>query len=306
MSFKYRGSIVTLSNYQEIFKGLSLDYLDEIRLAIMDDTPIGTYINRAVSYEDGVAKLSEVRKSLRVHVPKRFISLGVSSDVTRAIRLLFEKKGEAVLMELSPYLDVNGVSRLPDNTLKSMVVALASEGVSLSEINFLNVPVDNIPYILVGLIKKYPMWLVAEYSNINSDTMNELLRAFTLGVDVLPFTVGTWDAECVTLLLSAYKKVDLPSIMEHINYMFEKGQLTEIIQAYESKLDFGVLCLKGEDGTPLFNEYQMNVLRRCLENDVLTEEIYDYTKSDMEMQDLFDIEMSKKTGKRLGGSLRKH
>ena len=45
MSFKYQMELVTMDNYREIFSGSTVDILDEIRSAVLDDTPIANFIN---------------------------------------------------------------------------------------------------------------------------------------------------------------------------------------------------------------------------------------------------------------------
>ena len=53
--------------------------------------------------------------------------------------------------------------------------------------------------------------------------------------------------------------------------------------------------MKDEEGYPCFNQYQMFVLRKAIKQGVLTKEMYDFRKSDMEMQDLLDKELEKQS-----------
>ena len=62
MSFRFGPKIITLDNYKEVFKVCSPDILDEIRLAILDDVPIGQYIQLC---GQDYYKLNQIRKAIR-------------------------------------------------------------------------------------------------------------------------------------------------------------------------------------------------------------------------------------------------
>lgn len=303
MSFRFKGCVCSLNNYVSIFKGLNSDFIDEIRLAILDDTPIGDYISVLVEDKDGARKLSQIRKALREYVPLAFITTEVSAEVMEYIRLLYAERGEAALDQLSPYIKLGVSPELSDKTLKEIITVLY-HGVDISKVNFNNVETANVSVVASGLIKGYPMWLVAEMP-LDTDYMQVLIQGMKVGVDVHPFLIGDWDIECVKYLISQVRRVNLSEILENVNCNFNIEQLKEVISAALSNVDFGLLCLKEDGGQPVFNEYQMEVVKDCLVADVLTEEIYDYNKSDMDMRDLYNIEISKKKGnKRLGGSLK--
>lgn len=303
MSFRFKGCICSLNNYTTVFKGANSDFIDEIRLAILDDTPIGDYLPVLFEDKNGAKKLSQIRKALRDYLPLNFIMTTVSAEVMEYIRLLYNERGEEALLQLSPYIKQGSKPDLSDDTLKKIIIAVYS-GADISSVNFNNVETSNVPIIISGLTKGYPMWLVSEM-HLSKEFLEVLMKGMKVGVDIHPFLIGDWDIFCVEYLISQAKRVNLSEILENVNCNFNLGQLQEVISAAMSKVDFGLLCLKEEGGQPVFNEYQMEVLKDCLVDDVLTQEIYDYNKSDMDMRDLYNIEISsKKKNKRLGGSLK--
>lgn len=303
MSFNFKGCNCTLNNYATVFKGIPSDFIDEIRLAILDDTPIGDYLIRLLKDKDGANKLAQIRKALRDYVPVEFILTDVSAEVMEYIRRLYNTKGEEALMQLSPYINLGSKTNLSNDTLKQIIIAAYSD-VDISKVDFNKVETQNVSLIILGLTKGYPMWLISEMS-LPTEVIEVLMQGMSLGIDIHPFLIGNWNAECIRYLLANYKRINLAEVLENVNSHFTYGQLEEVVSAAMSKVDFGLLCLKEEGGQPVFNEYQMEVIRDCLVDDVLTEEIYDCTKSDMDMRDLYELELSKKTkNKRLGGSLK--
>lgn len=76
----YQGREITLDNYRTVFKGYSLDTLDEIRSALLDSTPIFPYLRR--SPED----LHQIRLAMLEAVPGDFFTL--SAPVLKEVRAL--------------------------------------------------------------------------------------------------------------------------------------------------------------------------------------------------------------------------
>lgn len=303
MSFQYHGVMVSLNNYVSVFDGLftsearsknsSMDFIDEIRLAILDDTPIGDFIDKCLKLPSGCAKLREIRKSLREFVPIRFINVNESSEVIEAIRSLYVRKGESALGVIESYVQdyINGV--ISSGVLLKIITAV-SEDADISMVDFKNVPANNVSAVVVGLIKGYPMWLVADV-NMSHEKMQIFMQAMMLGVDVHPYLEGDWNNQCMQLVISLSSKDYYDELIQNINCNFEHGQLEEIVEAASDNTDFGLLCMKDEEGYPCFNQYQMFVLRKAIKQGVLTKEMYDFRKSDMEMQDLLDKELEKQS-----------
>ena len=76
----------TVTDGQVMKSYIAQDILDEIELAILYDTQIGVYIDRCG--EDWL-KLSQIRKSIRSFIPKKYISTGLSANVIGKFRELY-------------------------------------------------------------------------------------------------------------------------------------------------------------------------------------------------------------------------
>lgn len=283
MSFKYKGVLCTLNNYSELFGSLSEDFIDEIRLAILDDTQIGGYLDETIKSVDGANKLSQIRKALRDFVPVEFISLKVSAEITSLVRALYLKQGADGLSKAEQYFPkTGGLLVVPEEILKHILLLLI-EGIDISRINFIHVNKANIDIIAAGLLKGYPMWLVAE-GGYSRNYLSLLVSAMKVGLDIHPFCEDDWSYERMSYLVQSADSVKRYNILAYISPKFDEGRLREIIYAANNHIDFAKLCQKDSDGNPLFNEYQMAVLSRAMLRGILIDEVYDWRMSDIEME----------------------
>lgn len=302
MSFKYNGSVVNLGNYLSIFKDLEVDMLDEIRSAILDDTPIAGYIKYC---GNDSYKLGQLRMAVREYLPKEFINPRLSGKCIYYLRQLY--RCDISLKPFERYIPKNGNPTIECSSLEIVLKAVLN-GADIRRVNFNTVPTENIELVCEGLIKGYPMWLCTSADvNLPNSVIKQLMKGMQLGVDIHPFLDGTWSESQIVAVLSNTTRFDVNSLLEHINSKFSIAQIMEVVYVARKKLDFTLLCKKDEDGNPVFNEYQMNVIGLCMEDEVLTKEIYNPMLSDMEMNDLRVKELEKidkEKRRKLSGTLR--
>ena len=302
MSFKHNGVLVTLGNYLEIFKNYEPDVLDEIRSAVLDDTPISSFIKYCVT---DAYKLGQLRMAVREYVPKEYINPRLSGKCLYYIRQL-HRIGIS-LDSLEKYIPKRGKPTIEDSNLELIIQAVYC-GADIRKVDFNIVPTENMDVICEGLLKGYPMWLCVDTdSKLSNSMIRQLMKGMQLQVDIHPFLDGTWSEEQVISVLSNANRIDVNLLLEHINSKFSVSQITEITRTARRRLDFTLLCMKEEDGSPSFNEFQMDVLSRCLDDNVLTQEIYNPMLSDMEMEDLYIAEkekIAKEQRKKLSGTLK--
>lgn len=283
MSFRYKGVLCTLNNYSELFGSLSEDFIDEIRLAILDDTQIGGYLDETIKSVDGANKLSQIRKALRDFVPVEFISLKVSAEITSLVRELYLKQGADGLAKAGKYFPkTTSLLVVPEEILKHILLLLI-EDIDISRINFIHVNKANIDIIAAGLLKGYPMWLVAE-GGYSKEYLSLLVSAMRLGLDIHPFCEEDWSSERINCLVQNADSVKRYNILAYVSPKFDEGRLREIIYAANNHIDFARLCQKDSEGNPLFNEYQMSVLSRAMLRGIPIDEICDWRMSDLEME----------------------
>ncbi len=302
MSFNFKGRVVTLNNYEIIFKGYSVDILDEIRSAILDDTPISSYINacRTNSYT-----LNQLRLATREYLPKQYLNTNLSGRSIKLIRDLYKSKVD--ISPISKYIPLGG-NPILDNDDLELILETMYNGADISKVDFSIVPKNNIAMICKGLIKGYPMWLFTnEGKEYDNDLILQLIKGMSLGIDIHPFVKGDWNVKSVVHILSYSKRININNLMSNINSNFDLSQISAVIQCMLSKLDYELLCKKDSKGIPVFNAYQMYILHDCLMHDILTEEIYDPNLSDMDMNDLLQKEINKRLeecNRKLAGTLK--
>ena len=281
MSFTYKGVLITLSNYLEVFKDLEVDIQDEIRSAILDDTPIADYIG--VCERDSY-KLGQFRMALREYVPKMFLQTKLSGRCMYLIRYCCRNNID--LMPMKRYV----VPRIciPVKTFERLLELLIS-GVDIRRVDFRIVQDDVVPIICEGLIKGYPMWQCVNGDKVLSASyIRQLMKGMRLNVDISPFLTGDWSEEQLVYLLSNANEVDLSEVVSYINPHFSVDHLEEVIALAELGYDYSLICIQDEEGFPLFNEYQMSVIGKAIRDDVLCDEIYNPEVSDMDMEDIYE------------------
>lgn len=313
MSVVIDGKIATLGNYLELTKKYSADIQDEVRSAILDDTPISPYIKRC---KDDSFRLNQIRLAIREYVPSRYISTHLSATNTRWVRKI-HSKGYS-LKVLDRYVTKSGVLSIPCETL-DLVLSAYFDGVNVDSVDFNTVRGDLAGLVCAGLKKGYPMWIVTESpTNPSQDYLRLLMKCMNLNLDIHPFLEGNWDEERVQLIASNASKLEYTVLMKHVNSRFSKEQLEIVIGVAVKYFDFLPLCLKDEDGYPVFNEYQMQVLSEVIEftgkaeqlgkTGIDIEEFLKPSMSDADMYKLFKkrvSEIEKVEGRVLGGTLPK-
>lgn len=301
MAFKHKGVLVTLNNYMEIFNGLEPDVLDEIRSAVLDDTPISPFI-KACQFDS--YKLGQFRLALREYVPKEYLNPKLSGSCIHLVRQCYRAN-----IDLSPLLYyIKGSLKLENDSIERIIKVMIAGG-DIRKVDFTIVPKDNISIICEGLIKGYPMWLcVSNEGYLTPSFIRQLMKGMQLQIDIHPFLNGKWSEEQLVLILSNARSLNVNELLEYVNYKFSVEHLVEVIDTVRNNLDYTLLCLQDDDGTPSFNSYQMAVLSKAIKDDVICEEIYNPNINDMDMGDIYEKLIAKKEAERkplLKGQLKK-
>lgn len=304
MSFKYQMNLVTMDNYKDIFKDSTPDILDEIRSAVLDDTPIANFI---ICCGSDSYKLSQFRMALREFVPPKYLNKCLTGNHINLIRQIYARRGEDGLKPLEDYIhSFSGYSFTEETFSRILKTALNAGSAKMSKIDFGRVQTSNIDAVCDGIEKGYPMWLCAE-EPISCEMMRLMMQGMLLGVDIHPFLNGNWSEEVVTVILTNTRVISVAELLSWVTDKFSLGEIQEVMKAMRFRLDWTLLCAKNSDGEPLFNEYQMAIISQCLIADVLTDDIYNPRLSDIEMQDRYmsAVSAKAKTVARFGGSLKR-
>ena len=284
MSFRYKGSTVTLENYREVFGVCSPDILDEIRSAVLDDTAIAPFINdcRNDSY-----LLGQLRMAVRELVPVNLLSTGITGKTVYNIRQAFSKSIDVT--PLSVYYD-SKTAKIDKSSIEVLSDFLLL-GVDLDMVAFTKVPADLIPLMCKGLYKGYPMWLFLEGDFPSAKRMEILMRGMTLGLDIQSFLSTAWDEGVLILLFSYSRSLDINYILSLITADFGIESVRILLDLLSGGHDIKRLCVRDTSGAPVYNEYQLYELSRAIQQGVFTEamlnpELSDYEISTLRRQEL--------------------
>ena len=261
MSVVISGKVATLGNYLELTKGYSTDIQDEVRSAILDDTPISPYIKKC---KNDSFKLNQIRLAIREYVPSRYISTHLSATNLKWIRKI-SSKGYSLYV-LDNYLSKGGVLSISCDAL-DLVLSAYYDGVDVASVDFTTVSEDVVGLVCAGLRKGYPMWVITEsHTQKSAEFIRVLMKCMSLNLDIHPFLSDGWDVERVQLIASNASRLEYvyAVLMKHINSRFSKEQLEIIIEVAKDYLDFLPLCLKDEDGYPVFNTWQLDAISKVI------------------------------------------
>ena len=288
MSFKFKSTMVTMSNYQEIFKECTPDILDEIRSAVLDDTPISKYIKGC---GDDSYKLGQIRMALREMIPHEYLSTEMTGRTIYYIRQGFNKG-----IDMSPVLRYikNSHITVEEDTLEQLTGCVCV-GVSIEFVDFTVVPNNLVNTVCKGLKNGYPMWLLIEEGcTLSEETMRVLMRGMQLGIDVHPFLNGLWQSKELYLLFSYVKSVDINKLLGQITHKFDVERLKIILRLASRGIDYTPLCAKDTEGFPVYNQYQMYELASAIEDDCATEAMFNINLSDMDIFVMHEEELKRK------------
>ena len=289
MSFQFKEITVTLENYKQIFKNCTPDVLDEIRSAVLDDTPIASFIDECGtdSY-----KLGQIRIGLREMMPLGFLNPNLTGRTIYLIRQCL--KNNISVDDLFVYVDEDKL-KLPSGTIEKLA-EFVYLGADISMIDFTKVKESKIELVLQGLLYHYPMWLIID-EDYPISYMKSLMRGMQLEIDITPFLSGKWSEQQMFLLFSYSKRIDIIDFMSKINEQFDVESLKVLLKLYKENVPITTLCVQDQDGTPIYNSYQIEELGKAIKDKTITHEMYNPLLSDKSMSVLHEKELEKRKPK---------
>lgn len=289
MSFQFKEITVTLENYKQIFKNCTPDVLDEIRSAVLDDTPIASFIDECGtdSY-----KLGQIRIGLREMMPLGFLNTNLTGRTIYLIRQCL--KNNISVDDLFVYVDEDKL-KLPSGTIEKLA-EFVYLGADISMIDFTKVKESKIDLVLQGLLYHYPMWLIID-EDYPIPYMKSLMRGMQLEIDITPFLSGKWSEQQMFLLFSYSKRIDIMDFMSKINEQFDVESLKVLLKLYKENVPITTLCVQDQDGTPIYNSYQIEELGKAIKDKTITHEMYNPLLSDKSMSVLHEKELEKRKPK---------
>lgn len=273
MSFRYKRKVITMGNYKEVFGVCSPDVLDEIRSALLDDTPIAAYIEPCGtdSY-----KLGQIRMAIREGVPAGLISSWITGKTMYNIR-----RGVAAGIDMGCLVRYFGVL---DEDILEKLSEFVLLGTDISKVDFTMVPAKLVNIVCKGLHKGYPMWLiVGNGCCLDENVVDALMRGMALGIDVHPFIDGSWNINMLLLIFSYAGSADLSKVVPYISSKFDIDLIKELLDLAVQGIDISRLASVDKEGYPIYNRYQVYEIGRAIVQGIDTEEMYNPELADLDI-----------------------
>ena len=280
---RFQGIPVTLENYKEIFRDCIPDVLDEIRLAVLDDTNIIPYIDACGSDS---YKLGQFRLAIREGVPTRFLSVKLTARAVYCIRRCFANN-----ISLEPLVKYyNGTSIAIPVDIFEMIAETLSLGGDITQIDFYDVKDDILEIICKGLVRGYPMQMFVD-DRFTQGYIRLLMRGLDLCIDINPFMEDIWEEDQLITIFASSSKIDISLLMQYVSPKFPCETISSLIKIMSNGLDIDRLAYRDSDGYPIYSNYQIEVLGIALEmmkNGINCEDVFNPKLSDKQMEDMLD------------------
>lgn len=280
---RFQGIPVTLDNYKDIFRDCIPDVLDEIRLAVLDDTNIIPYLD---SCGTDSYKLGQFRLAIREGVQSRFLSMKLTAKTIYSIRKCFS---EGISLEpLLKYYSGTNIT-LPVDVFEIIVETLSLGG-DISKIDFYDVKDEVLEIICKGLVRGYPMQMFVD-DRFTESYIRLLMRGLDLSIDISPFMKDIWDEDQLITIFANSSKVDIGLLMQYISPKFPSDTIRSLVTILSKGLDIDKLAYRDSDGFPIYSTYQIDVLGDALEvmrNGINCEDLFNPKLSDKQMEDMLE------------------
>ena len=280
---QYHGVELTLDNIWEFLDNPDTAIMDEVRLAVMDNTPIGKYIDLCGTDD---YKLKQIRMALRENFPSEYLHNALTADCIKELRYMYAHNIDLGIVE--PYLDLRGEVLI-------YILKAVHKGADISSIDFNKIKYSLIPVVARGLLHGYPLAILQErYDTFLTEAyVTLLLPCLQVGVDIKPFVEHEWSMEILTMLTRAQVDgADINYLLQFITPKSTKGFVRAVLDAQAKGVaeeDLRRLCLRDEDGYSIYNEFQVSALTDAILSGrlhLIGDTIFNPTLSDKVMRDM--------------------
>lgn len=271
---RYKDIEVTLANYKDIFSAKLPEIQDEIRSAILDDTPIGAYID-----ECGIDsyKLSQIRCAMRELIDPDYLDVLLSGDTIFYIRMGF--RANIYMGEIKRYIGVL------EPEMIEKIAKTCYLGVDVSKMDFTKVRQSLFDIMCQGLAMGYPMWLLQDIEIDDTRYIEKLMQGLKLGFDIHPFISNRWSETVLSLLFSLDKSI-YTKVLPYINYSVDSDVVKYLIDCIKNNKDASVVMKKDNEGWLIYDSYQCCVLLNYLSQGYDISKALDVHLSDKKMEDI--------------------
>lgn len=291
----WQGKVVSLSNYEDVFKGYSKDTLEVIRGALFDSTPIESYLSR---FKNNPYMLWQVKLAIDEGVDSEWFSIcssGVSLERVRSI----VKRG----INLKALKELLKGTKLSDNYL-SYVFKWYENGICLDRYDFSILPENLLDVFDQGISLGYPMEIFNNGVQFDKAYIIACLKIISSGKKVTKFLDGDWDLANMLLLSQYSRSKYYDKFIDYINKSITPSVLEEIFLCCKVGMPLAEVSSLDSDGVYVYSGPNISIARETFLKKL------DYTKvlvpgiSVSEASSILS-DMEIKYGKKVSGRFRK-
>ena len=292
----YNGTRVNINNYKSVFKGCSRGVLDVVRSAILDDTPLGKFIDLCC---DDYHLLFEVKMALDVGLDISFLDTfmgsGCSFEVLATLRGLYSKG-----------ININPLLKYFENRVSyphiKYIVKWYGKGYSLERYDFSILPSELLEVFDYGFSLNYPMYLFNNGKQYSESYIRCCLKLLSNSKPIDMFLGNDWHIENLDMLASYSKSKYYDKLIEYVTVNITTSVLEELMLCCRSGMPLDGVSALDEDGLYVFDPNMIRLIRGAFNNK------YDYTRlinTELSFSDMRSIykEMELSSRKRISGRL---
>ena len=290
---KWKGVKVNITNYQDVFKDYSVAVREVVRGAILDDTPLGKYIDR---YKDNPYLLWQVKMALDVGVEGFWLENSLSGEILEKI---IDMVSKGINIEpLKPHFSCG----LNAEYLK-YIMKWYNMGISLDGYDFSIVQKDLLSLYDRAFESGVSMRVYNTGIPYSQRYLNSCIVINSNGRDVSKFLDGKWDEETITLIAKYSRSKYYEKYIVYIKNVITPSVAEELFECCKIGIPLDEIS-KISDGVYVYSAIHLSYIRSAYLSDL------DYTKllnPNYSIDEVLSIisEMEYNSRKKVSGRLRK-
>lgn len=291
----WKNKRVNMSNYQEVFRGYSRPIRELVRSAIMDDTPIGNYIDK---YKNNYHMLWEVKLALEVGLDPKWFDIVTSHALLSEVRVLFENG-----MDIEPLAKHFSMQLSSDHY--KYILKWYKQGISLDKYDF-----SIVDRKLLSVYDSYfNLGISMEVFNTGESYSVRYLVAcvsiYRSGNDVSKFLDGKWDEENLLLLAKYSKSKYYKKMIGYVDKEVTPSLLEEMYALVKQGSGHYEELFKVVNGEYVYSDRKLALIRKALLKGYDYVSLIDDTLSLDDMYSKYnELELTSK--RKVSGRLRKN
>lgn len=291
---QYKGTKLTLNNYREELSDCSIDVLDVVRSAILDDVQLGAFIQK---YKNNPYMLWQVKLGMDEYMDTYWFTLAHSGEELAMLRK-YKSRG----------LNINSLKKYFMLKLPSVyytyILKWYEQGVQLDKYDFSILPESLLDVFDKGISRGYYMSVFNNGISYEPEYIVLCLRIMSKKKSIVQFLNGDWDIENLRLLSEFSKSKFYDKLDEYVTKEITPSVLSEIIECTKCGMNLEELCIVDDEGIYVYSPYHIKMIREAymenLDYSVLLDSSLSLTDVNMKF-----TELSLSSKKKLSGKLYK-